>query len=376
MKFNYLAFILSALLAASCGQNTNIEDEHEHGHGHEEADHAHSEEIVLEPQIAEKFGVQTDTVRIGSFNSSIRVSGEILPSNDNSAIITAPLAGIVRYSSNLNVGSTISKGALVASIDATGVSGGDSNKAALATLNAAKREVERLKPLYEDKLVSASTYNAAQAAYEQAKATYSSSASSGRASAPISGTVTELFVANGEYAQAGSPIASISSDTRLTVRADVPDRYRKDINLFTDARIQLTQDNSTVTISELNGRRTNSSNAGSSAGYIPVWFEFNNDGSLVAGATVEIYLLGQSAGDAISIPLTALSEQQGNYYVYQKIDEEGYHKLKVTLGSSDGQRVVITSGLKGGEEIATNGVTTIRLAENSGVVPEGHSHNH
>jgi RND family efflux transporter MFP subunit len=376
MKFNYLAFILSALLAASCGQNTNIEDEHEHGHGHEEADHAHSEEIVLEPQIAEKFGVQTDTVRIGSFNSSIRVSGEILPSNDNSAIITAPLAGIVRYSSNLNVGSTISKGALVASIDATGVSGGDSNKAALATLNAAKREVERLKPLYEDKLVSASTYNAAQAAYEQAKATYSSSASSGRASAPISGTVTELFVANGEYAQAGSPIASISSDTRLTVRADVPDRYRKDINLFTDARIQLTQDNSTVTISELNGRRINSSNAGSSAGYIPVWFEFNNDGSLVAGATVEIYLLGQSAGDAISIPLTALSEQQGNYYVYQKIDEEGYHKLKVTLGSSDGQRVVITSGLKGGEEIVTNGVTTIRLAENSGVVPEGHSHNH
>jgi multidrug efflux pump subunit AcrA (membrane-fusion protein) len=160
------------------------------------------------------------------------------------------------------------------------------------------------------------------------------------------------------------------------VRADVPDRYRKDINLFTDARIQLTQDNTTVTISELNGRRINSSNAGSSAGYIPVWFEFNNDGSLVAGATVEIYLLGQSAGDAISIPLTALSEQQGNYYVYQKIDEEGYHKLKVTLGSSDGQRVVITSGLKGGEEIATNGVTTIRLAENSGVVPEGHSHNH
>lgn len=376
MKFNYLAFVLSALLAASCGQNTNIEDEHEHGHGHEEADHAHSEEIVLEPQIAEKFGVQTDTVRIGSFNSSIRVSGEILPSNDNSAIITAPLAGIVRYSSNLNVGSTISKGALVANIDATGVSGGDSNKAALATLNAAKREVERLKPLYEDKLVSASTYNAAQAAYEQAKATYSSSASSGRASAPISGTVTELFVANGEYAQAGSPIASISSDTRLTVRADVPDRYRKDINLFTDARIQLTQDNTTVTISELNGRRINSSNAGSSAGYIPVWFEFNNDGSLVAGATVEIYLLGQSAGDAISIPLTALSEQQGNYYVYQKIDEEGYHKLKVTLGSSDGQRVVITSGLKGGEEIVTNGVTTIRLAENSGVVPEGHSHNH
>jgi RND family efflux transporter MFP subunit len=374
MKFNYLAFVLSALLAASCGQNTNIEDEHKHGH--EEADHAHSEEIVLEPQIAEKFGVQTDTVRIGSFNTSIRVSGEILPSNDNSAIITAPLAGIVRYSSNLNVGSTISKGALVANIDATGVSGGDSNKAALATLNAAKREVERLKPLYEDKLVSASTYNAAQAAYEQAKATYSSSASSGRASAPISGTVTELFVANGEYAQAGSPIASISSDTRLTVRADVPDRYRKDINLFTDARIQLTQDNTTVTISELNGRRINSSNAGSSAGYIPVWFEFNNDGSLVAGATVEIYLLGQSAGDAISIPLTALSEQQGNYYVYQKIDEEGYHKLKVTLGSSDGQRVVITSGLKGGEEIATNGVTTIRLAENSGVVPEGHSHNH
>ena len=36
----------------------------------------------------------------------------------------------------------------------------------------------------------------------------------------------------------------------------------------------------------------------------------------------------------------------------------------------------IASGLKGGERVVTRGVTAVRLAETSGVVPEGHSHNH
>jgi multidrug efflux pump subunit AcrA (membrane-fusion protein) len=71
-----------------------------------------------------------------------------------------------------------------------------------------------------------------------------------------------------------------------------------------------------------------------------------------------------------------LTEQQGVYFVYEKIDEEGYRKLPVTIGESDGKRVVIKSGLKGGEAIVTEGAMTVRLAESSGVAIEGHNHNH
>jgi RND family efflux transporter MFP subunit len=374
IKFYMTALAVTAL--ASCGQNNNISDEHDEHH-HEEGEHNHSGEIVVEPEIAERFGLKVDTIAAGAFNQAIRVSGEILPSNDNMAIVTAPNAGIVKFASNITVGSIIGKGGLIASIDTKSVTGGDANQSARAALDAAKRELDRLRPLYEEHLVNASTYNAAVTAYEQAKSAYSSSASSCRATAPIAGIVTEVNIANGEYAQAGSAIATIVSDTRLTIRADVPERYRTQLAAITDARIKTMQDDEIITVSELGGKRiSGASVAGAAAGYIPVWFEVKNDGRLSAGSAVEIYLLGNTESNVISLPVSALTEQQGVYFVYEKIDEEGYRKIPVTIGESDGKRVVIKSGLKGGEAIVTEGAMTVRLAESSGVAIEGHNHNH
>ena len=89
-----------------------------------------------------------------------------------------------------------------------------------------------------------------------------------------------------------------------------------------------------------------------------------------------MYLLGEVADKGIAIPRSALSEQQGSYFVYEKIGDHAYRRLPVTIGGSDGINTIITSGLKGGEAIVTEAVTTVRLAENSGAIPEGHNHNH
>ena len=41
---------------------------------------------------------------------------------------------------------------------------------------------------------------------------------------------------------------------------------------------------------------------------------------------------------------------------------------------TDGKRIEITSGLAKGEEVVTEGAVYVKLAGNSGVVPEGHHH--
>ena len=46
------------------------------------------------------------------------------------------------------------------------------------------------------------------------------------------------------------------------------------------------------------------------------------------------------------------------------------------LGATDGARREILSGIKNGDKVVTAGTTYVRLAESSGAVPEGHSHNH
>lgn len=57
---------------------------------------------------------------------------------------------------------------------------------------------------------------------------------------------------------------------------------------------------------------------------MPVTFEFDNKGDIIPGSFVEIFLLSSPMENVISLPHTALTEEQGSFFVYLQIDEEGY----------------------------------------------------
>ena len=57
--------------------------------------------------------------------------------------------------------------------------------------------------------------------------------------------------------------------------------------------------------------------------------------------------------DVLALPVTALTEEQGLYFCYLQLDEEGYKKQEVTLGASDGKEVQILTGLKAGDRVVT-----------------------
>ena len=76
------------------------------------------------------------------------------------------------------------------------------------------------------------------------------------------------------------------------------------------------------------------------------------------------------------MPVSALSEQQGKYFVYVQVHDDAYDKRPVQLGADVGDRVEILAGLEPGEKVVTSGTTFVRLAETSGAAPEGHSPNH
>lgn len=357
--------MITALALCACGPKEGAHsDEGAAAEGH---DHDSPELIELADYQAERFGVVVDTVRPGDFATVIRASGVIERSADNAATASAPAAGIVRINSGISVGASVARGARLASIDPTAVSGGDSNRAARAALDAARREVERLTPLYNDKLVTAADYNAALAALEEAKAAYSPAATGGRVAAPIGGIVTELFVADGAYVQPGDPIASISADRNLTLHAEVAPELYGSLAAVTDARI------GNFTLGEHSGRKTGVS---AENGYACVFFTFDGAGRIAPGTGVEVWLLGEPRPGVISLPLDAVVEQQGDYFVYLRHSPGHYVKVPVTIGETDGRRVEITSGLHGGEPVVTASAMTVRLAESSGAVPEGHSHSH
>lgn len=374
-KVFFVGIMAFALTACSHKDHDHEHEGHDHGaEVAEAADHDHDKEpdgiVVLHDEMAERFGVKVDSVCSAPMAGSIRCSAMIERAAGSEGVASAPVAGIVRY--RVNVGQTVGAGTPVAAVNASAVSGGDANLAAKAALDAAEAEENRLKPLYEEKLVTAAEYQAAVAALGQARAAYSPAAAGGVAVSPIAGTVTALLAAEGSYVEAGAPVATVAADGRLTLRAQTSaDNYSR-LRDITDVRL-LTADGRSILLSDLGGKPGGVSADG---GYATVVFSFNNDGTLAPGSTVEAWLLSSGREDVIALPLSAITEQQGEHFVYKEVLPEHYLQVPVTLGQSDGERVRILSGVGEGDRVVTAGVITVRLAESSGAIPSGHNHSH
>lgn len=376
------------LFAAGCLALAGCHKHGEEGHNHEvhaeeakadERGHKHGDnEIQVHDDIAERFGLQIGTVEKGDFATSVRASGTVAASSTADGVVSAPTAGIVRFARGINPGSEVSRGSVVASIDASGMTGGDSNAAARAALEAAKTEYERIESLYKDQLATVGERNAALAAYNAAKAGYSDRAASGRATAPIGGTITVLAVREGQYVEAGEVIANVASSADLIMRIELPQRFYRLAPEITDAVALFSYLPEPVSVSASGGRRTGAAPIpeNSSAAYIPIYFSVPRASGIVPGSTFSAYVLGSNRKDVVTVPNSALSEQQGQYFVYEQVHPEVYMKVPVTIGESDGRRTEILSGIEPGKTIVTQGVTTVRLAETSGNIPEGHSHSH
>ncbi len=360
--------------------------DHDHQHEHNHHDHDHepvaetpeeeSDEITLSPDKAKELGVIAQPVKRSDFSEIIKVIGFCNTATTDFSLASASSSGIVTLSKVISLGQTVAKGQIIAKISGVGMAGGDVNENARIALDVAKKELDRLTPLHKDGIVSTRDYNAAVAEYQKAKAAAGNSSVGSQVIARSSGVITELFVSDGAYVEQGAAIASITTNDRLTIQADVPVHYLKTLSQIADCNLIFAGIDSVYTLESLNGKRISGNVGRVSNGYMPVYFEITGDGNIMNGMPVEIYLKGANKKNALTVPLSALSEQQGVYYIYEQLDEDCYRKIPVKIGNNDGVNVEVLSGVDEGKNIVTEGMLFVKLAESSGAVPEGHSHSH
>ncbi|MBK8427720.1 MAG: hypothetical protein IPL27_17900 [Lewinellaceae bacterium] len=77
----------------------------------------------------------------------------------------------------------------------------------------------------------------------------------------------------------------------------------------------------------------------------------------------------------MTVPKSALIEEQGIFYVYVQTEGESFQKREVKTGSNDGVNVQILSGLTPGERVVSKGAYQIKLSSMSGTMP-AHGHEH
>jgi RND family efflux transporter MFP subunit len=386
--------IIAILFFPACNsgkeeQNTALKGGHEHvdgdGHDHSkdiaEPEGGHTDEIVFTKAQAEAVGLQVETVSPSTFYQVIKTSGQIQASQGDEATVVATSNGIVSFANpSITEGTAVRSGEAIVTVSAKNLLEGDPATKAEIAYETAQKEFARAEGLVKGNIISAKEYEQSRLRYETAKTTYEALASnitpSGvRVTSPIGGYIKKRLVSQGDYVSVGQSIATVSQNRRLQLRAEVSENYFKELKSISSANFQTSYDNEVYKLSGLDGRLLSFGKAsGGESFYIPVTFEFDNIGDIIPGSFVSVYLLSNPQNNVISVPVSAVTEEQGLTFVYLQLDEEGYKKQEVNLGQSNGDRVQVVSGLKAGDKVVTKGVYQVKLAAVSSVMPEGHSH--
>ena len=386
-SFYCLSLFILALGMAACGSKNHDHDhdeETEQHAGEDAHDHDHDgDEILLTPEKAKAAGVQVETIMPGTFHGVIHTSGKVLSASCDETTVVATISGRVAYKNHVSEGLKIANGTALFSITSAGmqVADGDPVQRARIDYERAERDYTRARILIKDKIISEKDLAVAKAEYAAAKLTYTSvqktrSAGGVVVTAPRGGFIKQCLVNGGDYVEAGQPLAIITQNQHLYLRAEIPEREFKELNKIKYAKFRTSYSDRLYDITDMGGHiQSYGRSAEVNNSYIPVIFEFNNTGDVVQGSYAEIYLITQDRPNVMTLPLTAITEEQGVHYIYIQVDKEGYRKQEVTLGENDGDRVEILSGLKKGDRVVTKGAIQVKLASASNAIP-AHNHNH
>lgn len=360
----------------------NHEAEGHEGHDHGTAEKGHSDEIIFSKAQAEKTDFEVKQIQPGTFHQVIKTTGQILPAPGDESAIVATNNGVVSYASNnLAAGSAVKQGQTLFYIASKNMGEGDYYARISANYEKAKAEYERAQKLVKDKIISQKEFESSRLNYQNAEIAYS--AISGKQSDkgvgitnPLSGYIKNIAVKDGEYVTAGQTIATVSQNKRLVLRADVSQKHYGALKNISTANFKTPYDNQVYELPELSGKLLSAGkSAEANTFFIPVSFEFDNQGDVIPGSFVEVYLISSPMQNVICVPVTALTNEMGYFYVYKQLDEEGYQKQEVKTGANNGKEVHILSGIQPGERIVTKGAYQVKMASAGAAIP-GHTHEH
>ncbi len=372
--------------------------EHDHSHEHEGHDHhadshghihigasrseKHSDdEIILHKKEADAIGLTTKTVRPEAFHEVIKCSGVLSNASGDERTVVAPVSGVVSFGNkSLVEGMAVKNGQPMLSLSAGSLSEGDRSERVRIAYGVARRNYERAEVLVKDRIISQKEFDQIEQEYKNSRMAYEAigrdSIQGMRVTAPIGGFVKSVLVNEGDYVAEGQPLVQLSKNSRLRLQAEVSERYLNRLPSIVTAKFKMPYEAKVYSLDDMNGRMLGYGRSAAGSFYVPVSFEFDNRANLVSGSYVEVFLVSSPEQNVLIVPQSALAEEQGLYFVYLKEGEEVYKKQEVAIGATDGENVRIVSGVKPGDEVVTRGVYQVRLAANSGVIPEGHSHNH
>ncbi len=319
-----------------------------------------------------------------SFSQVITTSGEFMAMPGEKQNVIAKSQGIVLFAKrNLVQGKFVNKGDELFTLSGQGLA--DNNimirfSEAKINYQKSKSDLDRHEALLQEKIISEKQFLETQSKYINDSVLYFSlmetvSSAGMKITAPKSGYIHELNVSEGQFMEPGNLMATISTNKVILLRADVPQQYFSELGRITTTHFRPAYTKRVYTLEELSGKLiARGASVAENNHYMPVYFEVVNDGSILEGAFAEFYLKTNPEPGKLVVPVSALIEDQGNFYVYVQVYGEEFQKRPVIIDENDGLRASIASGLTFGERIVSEGPMLIKMATSSGIPVHSHEH--
>lgn len=361
-------------------------DEQEAEHAAHEAEIDNPNAVVFPKEKSWEIDFATTPVRFEPFGEVIKSTAKVEPASGQEMTHAAGMSGFVNYElSGLAEGITVPAGRAVLSIS-------EKNRAensmavkyeeAKNNYESAKANYERISKLAGEKIVSQARLQEAERDYRNARAQYENLQKNYREGKQViscksAGYIKKLLVQNGQFVEAGTPLFVMAHNESLFLKAAVAQRYTNALSRLNDAVIKCPGCRHNISLAEVNGQVVSVGQSLSEAGFmVPVTLKIDRHEDLLPGSLVEVLLKTTSNQPVISVPNSALLEEQGNFSVYVQLTPELFEKRGVQTGASDGLFTEIKSGLQPGERVVSKGAILIKLSAASGKLDPHAGHVH
>lgn len=312
---------------------------------------------------------------------SIPASGRIIPVAGRTALVSAPVDGLIRADANRLApppGKWVTESQTLAVLSPVG----DDNAYAVQVASEQRlaRELARAERLHAVGAIPEKRLEETRRDLEVARAALAAIGAPVDGTyelalrAPIAGVIDERHVAAGQRVSAGDLLFSITDPRTVWMRFNVPANDAGRASATSGATFSVEGSSRVYRTSRVisigNGidpeRRT-----------LPVIVEIGNaDLSLRRGMLGDGLLLLGDPVSGLAVPSSAVRDEDGTSVAYVQIGGETFERRAVRVGPSDREWTLVESGISRGERVVTLGAYQVKLASLNTSELSDHGHVH
>jgi membrane fusion protein (multidrug efflux system) len=257
---------------------------------------------------------------------------------------------------HVRVGMKVSANQLIVSLDKAGAS--SQFYQAEAAFRNAEKSLDRMKSLYAEGAVSLQTLDAAQTAFDVARANFVAARSMVQLTTPIGGVVTAVSANVGDLVMPGVPLATVAKIDRMKAIFSLNETdvtalaIGQTVSITSEARPDLPVAGTIEQISR-------SADVRSRSFEVKAIFTNTPDRWFRPGMFAGVHLQVSSGKSTLMLPNIAIRTDGITSKVFVVKDGRAYERL-VQVGMSDGQRTEVLKGVLPSDSVATVGINNLR----------------